>query len=180
LSPSEQLKFFDGIVLRNNTLHRYIEIDGDELTLKISNAVVDTIIGELLFRPEDEMAALEHDDGEAFDPNIVERVARLIKLKRNALLLFKPDGGANDGSYDVVIKNVKWFQLIIKHASCGMSFRQIAAAIGHTRDVMSMEQFEQCEWPSGRPICPRAYRRRSDEDRRPALERRRVGVFYRV
>lgn len=138
MSPSEQLKFFDGIVLRNNTLHRYIEIDGDELTLKISNAVVDTIIGELLFRPEDEMPALEHDDGEAFDPNIVERVARLIKLKRNALLLFKPDGGADDGSYDVVIKNVKWFQLIIKHASCGMSFRQIAAAIGHTRDVMSM------------------------------------------
>ncbi len=43
---------------RNNTLHRYIEIDGDELTLKISNVVVDTIIGELLFRLEDEMAAL--------------------------------------------------------------------------------------------------------------------------
>jgi hypothetical protein len=58
LSPSEQLKFFDGIMSRNNTLHRYIEIDGDELTLKISNVVVDTIIGELLFRLEDEMAAL--------------------------------------------------------------------------------------------------------------------------
>ncbi len=51
LSPSEQLKFFDGIVSCNNTLHQYIEIDGDELTLKISNAVVDTIIGEFLFRP---------------------------------------------------------------------------------------------------------------------------------
>jgi hypothetical protein len=83
LSPSEQLKFFDGIVSRNNTLHQYIEIDGNELTLKISNAVVDTIIGELLFRLEDEMAALEHDDGEALDPNIAERAARLIKLKRN-------------------------------------------------------------------------------------------------
>ena len=138
LSPSEQLKFFDRIVSRNNMLHRYIEIDGDELTLKISKAVVDTIISELLFRPEDEMAALEHDDGEALDPNIVERAARLIKLKRNALLLFKPDGEADDGSYVVVIKNVKRFQLIIKHASCGMSFRQIAAAIGHARDVMSI------------------------------------------
>ncbi|CAK9203931.1 unnamed protein product [Sphagnum troendelagicum] len=138
LSPSEQLKFFDGIVSRNNTLHRYIEIDGDKLTLKMSNAVVDTIIGELLFRPEDEMAALEHDDGEALDPNIAEHVARLIKLKRNALLLFKPDCEADDGSYIVMIKNVKRFQLIIKHASCGMSFRQIAAAIGHTRDVMSI------------------------------------------
>ncbi|CAM6051710.1 unnamed protein product [Sphagnum compactum] len=138
LSPSDQVKFFDGIVSRNNTLHRYIEIDGDELTFKISNAVIDTIIGELLFRPEDEMAALEHDDGEVLDPNITERAARLIKLKRNALLLFKPDGKADDGSYIVVIKNVKRFQLIIKHASCGMSFRQIAAAIGHTRDVMSI------------------------------------------
>ena len=123
---------------RNNTLHRYIEIDGDELTLKISNAVVDTIIGELLFRPKDEMAALEHDDGEALDPNIVEHVVRLIKLKHNALLLFKPDGKANDGSYVVVIKNVKRFQLIIKHTSCDMSFRQIAAAIGHVCDVMSI------------------------------------------
>ncbi len=72
----------------NNTLHRYIDIDEDELTLKISNFVVDTIIGELLFRPEDEMATLEHDDGEALDPNIVEHAVRLIKLKRNALLLF--------------------------------------------------------------------------------------------
>ncbi len=123
LSLSEQFKFFNGIVSRNNMLHRYIEIDDDELTLKISNVVVDTIIGELLFRPEDEMVAIEHNDGEALDLNIVERAARLIKLKRNALLLFKPDGEADDGSYVVVIKNVKWFQLIIKHASCGMSFR---------------------------------------------------------
>jgi hypothetical protein len=109
LSSFEQLKFFDGIVSCNNTLHRYIEIDGDELTLKISNAVVNTIIGELLFRPKDEMAALEHDDGEALDPNIAEHAARLIKLKRNALLLFKPDCEADDGSYIIMIKNVKWF-----------------------------------------------------------------------
>jgi len=140
LSPSEQLKFFDGIMSCNNMLHWYIEIDGDELTFKISNAVVDTIIGELLFWPEDEMAALEHDDGEALNPNIVEHAARLIKLKRNALLLFKPNYEADDGSYIVMIKNVKRFQLIIKHASCGMSFRQITAAIGHTRDVMSIEK----------------------------------------
>jgi len=119
-------------------LHRYIEIDGDELTLKISNAVVDTIIGELLFRPEDEMAAFKHDDGEALDLNIAEHVVRLIKLKRNASLLFKLDCEADDGSYIVMIKNVKRFQLIIKHVSCGMSFRQIAAIIGHTRDVMSI------------------------------------------
>ncbi len=70
-----------------------------------------------MFRPEDEMVTLEHDDGEAFDSNIAERVTRLIKLKRNALLLFKPDGEVDDGSYVVVIKNVKRFQLIIKHAS---------------------------------------------------------------
>ncbi|CAK9234380.1 unnamed protein product [Sphagnum troendelagicum] len=107
LSPFEQLKFFDEIVSRNNTLHQYIEIDGDELTLKIPNAVVDTIIAELLFRPEDEMAALEHDDGEALDPYIVEHVARLIKLKRNALLLFKMDYEVDDDSYIVMIKNVK-------------------------------------------------------------------------
>jgi hypothetical protein len=130
LSPSEQLKFSNGIVLRNNTLHRCIEIDGDELSFKISNTVVDTIIGELLFQPEDEMAALMHNDGEAFDLNITERATHLIKLKRNALLLFKSDGETDNGSYVVVIKNVKWFQLIIKHASCGMSFRHIAPVIG--------------------------------------------------
>ncbi len=104
MSPSDQAKFFDKIVLRNNTLHRYIEIDGNELTLKISNTVVNTTIGELLFRPEDEMVALKHDDGEVLDPNIAESVARLIKLKRNALLLFKPDTEADDESYVVVIK----------------------------------------------------------------------------
>ncbi|CAM6058285.1 unnamed protein product [Sphagnum tenellum] len=140
LLPSEQLKFFDGIVSRNNTLHRYIEIDDDKLTFKISNDVVDTIIGELLFRPEDEMAALEHDNGEALDPNIAKRATRLIKLKRNALLLFKLDDEANDGSYIVMIKNVERFQLIIKHVSCGMSFWQIAAVIGHMRNVMNIKK----------------------------------------
>ncbi len=56
----------------NNTLHWYREIDDNKLTLKISNVVVDTIIGELLFRPEDEMVALEHDDGKVFDMNITK------------------------------------------------------------------------------------------------------------
>jgi hypothetical protein len=107
LLPSDQVKFFDRIMLCNNMLHWYIEIDGDELTFKISNTVVDMIIGELLFRPADEMVALEHDNGEVLDPSIVEHVARLIKLKRNALLLFKPDGEVDDKSYVVVIKNVK-------------------------------------------------------------------------
>jgi len=88
-------------------LHRYIEIDDDELMLKISNAVIDTIIGELLFWSKDEMATFEHNDGEALDLNIAECAIRLIKLKRNALLLFKPNGEADDGSYVVVIKNVK-------------------------------------------------------------------------
>ncbi|CAK9866624.1 unnamed protein product [Sphagnum jensenii] len=66
------------------------------------------------------MAALEHNDGEALDPNITERDTRLIKLKRNALLLFKPDDEAEDESYVVVIKNVKRFQLIIsmRRATC--------------------------------------------------------------
>ncbi len=125
---------------RNNTLHQDIEIDGDKLTLKISNAVVETIIGELLFQPEDEMATFEHNDGEALDPNITKRATRLIKLEHNALLLFKPDGKADDESYAVVIKNVKRFQLTIKHTSCSMLFRQIAAVIEHTRDVMSIRK----------------------------------------
>jgi len=55
------------------------------------------------------MAALEHNDGEALDPNIAEHVARLIKLKRNALLLFKPNYKVDDGLYIVMIKNVKRF-----------------------------------------------------------------------
>ncbi|CAK9230675.1 unnamed protein product [Sphagnum troendelagicum] len=84
------------------------------------------------------MATLEHDNGEALDLNIAERATRLIKLKHNTLLLFKPDIEADDGLYVVVIKNVKRFQLITKHASCGMSFQQIAVVIRHTRDVMSI------------------------------------------
>jgi hypothetical protein len=74
------------------------------------------------------------------DPNIVERIARLIKLKRNALLLFKPNSEADDKAYVVVINNVKRFQFNIKHGSCGMSFWQIAVTIGHTRDVMNISK----------------------------------------
>ncbi len=111
---------------RNNTLHRYIEIDGDDLTLKISNVIVDTIIGELLFRPEDEMATLEHDDGKAFDPNIVEHVVRLIKLKCNAFLLFKSDGKTDDGSYVVVIRTSSG-------SSSSSSTRRAACRFGRLR-----------------------------------------------
>ena len=96
------------------------------------------------------MAALEHDNGDDLVPNIAQRPAQVTKLKhnalllfkmddkdndgRNALLLFKMDGEADDELYVVMIKNVKRFPT---HHQAHV-VRQIAAAIGHTCDVMSI------------------------------------------
>jgi hypothetical protein len=55
-SSTEKKAFFDGAIARRNTLHSYIENEGDELSFVLSPAIVE-FIGEHMFRQEDELAA---------------------------------------------------------------------------------------------------------------------------
>ncbi|KAH9180189.1 hypothetical protein AeNC1_017167, partial [Aphanomyces euteiches] len=112
LSPVEQDKFFDNVQPHANTMLRYMDMESDEINLKVSAQIVDEII---------EMG---------------DRNRMIEKLRSRALSLFK--WNADEGFYTVTIKKVMRFQLTISHVSCGMSFRQVAAAVDHTKNICSM------------------------------------------
>jgi hypothetical protein len=51
--------YFADLVARCNTLHQYWNIDGNVLEFNISREIVEIVIGDLFFRPEDELASAE-------------------------------------------------------------------------------------------------------------------------
>jgi hypothetical protein len=106
-----------------------MDLDVDKLTFPISADIVDNIIGDLMFRAEDELAIAPDAEDEKdidHDPNPARLAAKVAKLKRNAMKSFVRQ---DDGSYVVVVKNVTRFRLAIDHVSIGMSFRQTAKTI---------------------------------------------------
>ncbi|KAH8956639.1 hypothetical protein BDL97_07G051700 [Sphagnum fallax] len=107
------------------------KIDDDVLEFVLSRSIVDIIIGELMFQPDDELAEIEDEDPDII---VVSRSAKITKLRHHAMSLFKANDDVDDDelrAYKVEIKNVKRFQLAIQFVSAGMSFKQAAVAIGH-------------------------------------------------
>jgi hypothetical protein len=105
-----------------------MDMEGDEINLVVSTEIVDVIIGEMLFRPEDELDAADDDLASVGDRN-----RNIEKLRRNALQLFKLN--ENKDGYSVSIKRVMRFKLAIQHVSCGLSFRQVATTIEQTKNT---------------------------------------------
>jgi hypothetical protein len=129
LSFGEQDLFFDTMQPRANTMYHYIDMEGDEINLVVSTDIVDVIISEMLFRPEDELDAAEDDDL----AGVGDRNQKIEKLRRGVLQLFKLNEN-NDG-YTVNIKRVMRFKLAIQHVSCGLSFRQVATTTEQTKNT---------------------------------------------
>ncbi|KAH9564271.1 hypothetical protein CY35_04G016800 [Sphagnum magellanicum] len=130
LLSGEQDSFFDLVQFRANTMYQYIDMEGDEINLVISIEIVDVIIGEMLFRPEDELdAAAANDDL----PGVSNRNQKIEKLRCGALQLFKLN--ENNDEYTVNIKKVVRFKLAIQHVSCDLSFRQVATTIEQTKNT---------------------------------------------
>jgi hypothetical protein len=110
-------------------MYHYIDMEGDEINLVVSTEIVDVIIGEMLFHPEDELDAAVADDL----VSVGDRNQKIEKLRCGALQLFKLNEN-NDG-YTVNIKRVVRFKLAIQHVSCGLSFRQVATTIEQTKNT---------------------------------------------
>jgi hypothetical protein len=92
-------------------IHSFLDKDKDSLQFVISRpTIVDDVVGDLFFHPEED----EKDD------------ASKPITKANAMKLFKPQ---EDGSYLVTIKNFLRFDLIIRHVSIGLLFRQTSKVI---------------------------------------------------
>jgi hypothetical protein len=110
-------------------MYHYMDMEGDEINLVVSTKIVDVIISEMLFRPEDELDAANDDDL----AGINDRNRNIEKLCCSALQLFKLN--KNKDGYTVSIKKVMRFKLAIQHVSCGLSFRQVATTIEQTKNT---------------------------------------------
>jgi hypothetical protein len=106
-----------------------MDMEGDEINLVVSTEIVDVIIGEMLFRPEDELNAADDDDL----ADVGDRNRNIKKLRRSALQLFKLN--ENKDGYTVSIKRVMRFKLTIQHVSCALSFRQVMRTIELTNNT---------------------------------------------
>ncbi|CAK9863424.1 unnamed protein product [Sphagnum jensenii] len=123
LSSSEQDVFFENLQPRANTMFCYVDMERDEINLVMSTKIVDVIIGDMMFRPEDELNALEDDDV----AGIGDCNRKIEKLRRGAFQLFKLKEGG-DG-YVVKIKTVMRFKLAIQN---------VAATLEHTKSTCNM------------------------------------------
>ncbi|CAK4110205.1 unnamed protein product [Aphanomyces euteiches] len=120
---------------KQTTLLDYVDLTADQLNFSFSPAIVDDIIGGLMFRAEDELAAEDDFDADDinYDPNPAVLAAKIGRLKSNFMRLFTLDEDGEDVEYTAIIKNVMRFRLAVDHVSSGMSFRQAAAAIEHAK-----------------------------------------------
>jgi len=117
-------------------MYHYMDMEGNEINLVVSTKIVDVIIGEMLFRPEDELDVVDDDDL----ASISDRNRNIKKLHRSALQLFKLD--ENKDGYTVSIKKVMHFKLAIQHVSCALSFRQVATTIEQTKNTCKITKLD--------------------------------------
>jgi hypothetical protein len=126
----------------------------DDTVYHISKAIVDVVIGQLLFNADDE--AVEQGATAPVLPFTSETAPRQptlwptalpvlgsrrapptpAQLKQNALKLFRPN--SPDGDYTVTIANSLRFELAVQYVALGMSFRQVARAIGETQRLTKL------------------------------------------
>jgi hypothetical protein len=64
LSNEEKHTHFDGKANHANTLHQYVDLESDSLTFHVSAPIVDVIISDLFFRPDEVLVDFDDDDDE--------------------------------------------------------------------------------------------------------------------
>ncbi|RHY37864.1 hypothetical protein DYB30_012927 [Aphanomyces astaci] len=92
-------------------------------------SVTNGIIGELIFKKEDELTATDQEEDDDVDDAVVQAEMLAANSKRQAMDVFVEQ---EDGSYVATIKTPMKFELSIGYISDGMSFRQTAEAVGMT------------------------------------------------
>jgi hypothetical protein len=112
-TPQEKKTFFEKD--KRESIDTYVEFKKEYLTFRIRGPIVDVLIADMFFNPEED----EEDD----DSSPIS--------KANALKLFHPEP---DGSYTVTISNPLRYNLALDHTSAGLSFRQTAKVITQHRN----------------------------------------------
>lgn len=110
-SHAEKLIFFENKVAFKNTILHHINHSNAQLQFNISASIVESIIGEMFFHPDDHGGVTQ----------------------KSALKLFQKQ--ANSEDYSVIISNPMQFQLAVSHIARGSSFRQIASIVAETKRI---------------------------------------------
>jgi len=121
LSTEGKKKFFDVNKRTQDSIKRYLNASQTALCFPVSKDIVEVIIGDMFFKPK----LGENDE---WTKSIT---------KANALKLFNVQP---DGSYVARISNPALYDLVLKHTSVGLSFRQTSAVISHHKDAFGNAQ----------------------------------------
>jgi hypothetical protein len=116
LSNNEKEAYFKDKTQFRDTILSHLEPQSTHLIFKINSGIVDKIIGEMLFHPDEQ-------DGIS---------------QARALKLFAPNEDADEDGYIITIKNPLQFRLITKYLARGLSFRQAEAVYIDTRQTTGM------------------------------------------
>jgi len=162
-SSSERVSFFNDVpVAFKNSIKAHfpsLSLDAErQIVYDIEKDIVDTIVGDMLFNPEDQDDSdADHDADEepAFGSAAEINALRLrhrqaaAKAKKQALSLFKCVESEDDVaiySYSVTIPKTKTtlFRLAVRYVSCGTSFRMASELIGCTYDVLGNPGLRAC------------------------------------
>ncbi|KAH8955409.1 hypothetical protein BDL97_08G136500 [Sphagnum fallax] len=134
LSREDKDNFFKDKTSVVNTLHNYIDMTKDTIHFSLSSRIIDVIIGNIFFRDDEVLIDIDDDDDDADAAAAILKKAKTKAMeKTHAMKLFVKDPN-DDQMYNVTINNAMWYELVMDHVSIEMSFRQVVAAIQHTKD----------------------------------------------
>jgi hypothetical protein len=137
---------FNGKANRANTLHRYLDLESNSLTFHVSTPIVDVIITNLFFQPDQVFILKDFDNNDDEDDGgaaaaITKKAAAKAKQKTLMLKLFVKDvANVEEDEYVVTIKGTMQYELAMDHVSTGMSFRQVAVTMQHTKERCSLSK----------------------------------------
>jgi len=126
LSNEEKRMHFGGKANHANTLHRYLDLKSDSLTFHVSAPIVDIIIADLFFRPNEVLVDFDDDDDKddgGAAAAIAKKAVAKAKQKTLTLKLFVKDvANVEEDEYVITIKGMMQYELAMDHVSTGMSF----------------------------------------------------------
>ena len=125
-TDDEKEAFLDAVPFAN-TIRAHME-SSQRHQLLIKGEIVNTVIGELLFRPDD------------MDGRTRERAMKMFhKVKEDE------DGDEGQDSYEILVSNLRRFEICVDYLKLGGSFRMIAATMDVTREHTGISLYGGCD-----------------------------------
>ncbi|KAI9921715.1 hypothetical protein PsorP6_000755 [Peronosclerospora sorghi] len=126
LSAEDKKTYFDGIVPFKASLHSHFGQSETVLHFRIRRIIVDVVIGEMLFHPDD------------VGDETKERALRTFTKGDQQVVV---EGEAWNNFYEVRVQKFKQFDLAIGFIGNGASFRQAASFIQLTKEKTGLASF---------------------------------------